>query len=97
MNSLFRLVRSAGFRSYELKGLVLLVNTPATANVRLKVGAAAELVTVTSEIPAVDLVDASLCNSFDERQVRQVPLESCNSRCDMTFRRMLSSLHSLVG
>ena len=57
---------------------MLLVNTPATANVQLKVGAAAELVTVTSEIPAIDLVDASLGNSFDERQVRQIPLEGRN-------------------
>ena len=71
-------VKAAGFRSYEQKGLVLLVNTPATANVQLKVGAATELVTVTSEIPAIDLVDASLGNSFDERQVRQIPLEGRN-------------------
>src|SRR6202790_1567606 len=71
-------VKAAGFRDYEQKGLTLLVNTPATANVQLKVGAAAELVTVTSEIPAIDLVDASLGNSFDERQVRQIPLEGRN-------------------
>src|SRR6202166_617487 len=71
-------VKAAGFRDYEQKGLTLLVNTPATANVQLKVGAAAEVVTVTSEIPALDLVDASLGNSFDERQVRQIPLEGRN-------------------
>jgi len=71
-------VAAAGFRGYEQKGLELLVNTPATANVQLKVGAAAEVVTVTSEIPAIDLVDASLGNSFDEKQVRQIPLEGRN-------------------
>jgi hypothetical protein len=71
-------VRAAGFRSYEQKAVVLLVNTPATANVQLKVGAATEVVTVTSEAPAIDLVDASLGNSFDERQVRQIPLEGRN-------------------
>jgi hypothetical protein len=71
-------VTAAGFRGYEQKGLELLVNTPATANVQLKVGAAAEVVTVTSEIPAIDLVDASLGNSFDERQVLQIPLEGRN-------------------
>jgi len=71
-------VKAVGFRNYEQKGLTLLVNTPATANVQLKVGAATELVTVTSEIPAIDLVDASLGNSFDERQVRQIPLEGRN-------------------
>jgi hypothetical protein len=72
------MVKAAGFRNYEQKGLTLLVNTPATANVQLKVGAAAELVTVTAELPAIDLVDASLGNSFDERQVRQIPLEGRN-------------------
>jgi Carboxypeptidase regulatory-like domain len=71
-------VMATGFRGYEQKGLELLVNTPATANVQLKVGAAAEVVTVTSEIPAIDLVDASLGNSFDERQVLQIPLEGRN-------------------
>src|SRR6202790_4120212 len=71
-------VKAAGFRDYEQKGLTLLVNTPHTANVQLKVGAAAELVTVTSEIPAIDLVVASLGNSFDERQVQDIPLEGRN-------------------
>jgi Carboxypeptidase regulatory-like domain len=33
-------VRAAGFRGYEQRDLVLLVNTPATANVALKIGAA---------------------------------------------------------
>jgi hypothetical protein len=71
-------VTAAGFRGYEQKGLALLVNTPATANVQLKVGAATEVVTVTSEVPALNLVDASIGNSFDEKQVRQIPLEGRN-------------------
>jgi len=71
-------VTAAGFRSYEQKGLELLVNTPATANVQLKVGATTEIVTVTSEAPALNLVDASVGNSFDEKQVRQIPLEGRN-------------------
>ena len=71
-------VMAAGFRGYEQKSLELLVNTPATANVQLKVGAAAEVVTVTSEAPALNLVDASVGNSFDEKQVRQIPLEGRN-------------------
>ncbi|HWY58856.1 MAG TPA: carboxypeptidase-like regulatory domain-containing protein [Terriglobales bacterium] len=71
-------VKAAGFRSYEQKDLALLVNTPATANVELKVGSAIEVVTVTSELPAIDMVDASLGNSFNETQVRQIPLEGRN-------------------
>jgi len=71
-------VTAKGFQHYQVTGVQLLVNTPATANVQLKVGAAGETVTVTSEMPAIDLVDASLGNSFDERQVRQIPLEGRN-------------------
>jgi hypothetical protein len=71
-------VKAVGFRGYEQKNLALLVNTPATANVQLKVGAATEILTVTSEAPAIDMVDASLGNSFNETQVQDIPLEGRN-------------------
>jgi len=71
-------VKAAGFQTYEQKDLVLAVNTPATANVQLKVGSTTEILTVTSEAPAIDMVDASLGNSFGETQVRQIPLEGRN-------------------
>src|SRR6266478_6937664 len=71
-------VTAPGFRRYEQKDLALLVNTPATANVQLKIGATAEVVTVTSEAPAINMVDASLGNSFEEKQVSQLPLEGRN-------------------
>src|SRR5215469_15635080 len=44
-------VNAKGFRNYQQTELQLLVNTPATMNVALKVGAATENVTVTSEAP----------------------------------------------
>jgi hypothetical protein len=71
-------VTSAGFQRDELTGLQLLVNTPATINAQLKVGVATETVNVTSEQPALNLVDASIGNSFGETQVKQVPLEGRN-------------------
>jgi Carboxypeptidase regulatory-like domain/TonB dependent receptor len=71
-------VSAAGFRRYEQTDLQLLVNTPATANVQLKIGATTETVMVSSEAPAINLVDASLGNSFDETQVTQLPLEGRN-------------------
>src|SRR3984893_7751659 len=71
-------VKAAGFRRYEQTNLVLLVSTPATANVQLKVGAATEILTVTSEAPAINLVDASLGNSFNQTQVLDIPLEGRN-------------------
>src|SRR6266849_3820567 len=71
-------VTATGFRRYEQTDLKLLVNTPATANAELRVGGTSETVTVTSEAPAINLVDASIGNSFDEVQVKQLPLEGRN-------------------
>src|SRR6202007_2230839 len=71
-------VTARGFARYVQSGLALLVNTPATANIQLKVGAVTENVNVTSEAPALNLVDASIGNSFGENQIRQIPLEGRN-------------------
>ncbi|MBZ5719838.1 MAG: carboxypeptidase-like regulatory domain-containing protein [Acidobacteriia bacterium] len=71
-------VSASGFARYQQTGLQLLVNTPVTANLQLKVGATNESVTVTSEAPALNLVDASIGNSFDQVQVTQIPLDARN-------------------
>jgi hypothetical protein len=71
-------VTAKGFTRYQQTGLQLLVNTPATANVQLKVGSATETVTVTGEAPALNLVDASIGNPFNETQVKQIPLDGRN-------------------
>jgi hypothetical protein len=71
-------VTATGFASYVQTGLQLLVNTPATANVQLKLGQSTQTVTVTGEGPALNMVDASLGNSFDETQVEQIPLDGRN-------------------
>jgi hypothetical protein len=71
-------VTARGFAHYMQTGLELLVNTPATANIQLKVGAVTENINVTSEAPALNLVDASIGNSFNENQIRQIPLEGRN-------------------
>ena len=71
-------VTAGGFTRYHQTGIQLLVNTPATANIQLKVGAATENITVTSEAPAINMVDASIGNAFNETQVREIPLEGRN-------------------
>src|SRR5579864_1589794 len=71
-------VTAAGFTRYQQTGIQLLVNTPVTANVRLKVGSVTENVNVTGEAPALNLVDASIGNPFNETQVRQLPLDGRN-------------------
>lgn len=72
------IVTATGFQRYEQVGLELLVSTPATANVQLKVGGTTESVTVSSEAPALNMVDASIGNSFAETQIEQIPLEGRN-------------------
>ena len=71
-------VSARGFNRYLQTGLELLVNTPTTANIQLKVGAVTEKVTVTSEAPPLNMVDASMGNAFNETQVRGIPLEGRN-------------------
>jgi len=71
-------VTAKGFARYMQTDLQLLVNAPATANVQLKVGGTTEVINVTGEAPALNLVDASLGNSFAETQVKEIPLEGRN-------------------
>src|SRR6266851_6130695 len=71
-------VTAKGFSHYQQTDLQLLVNTPATPNVRLKVGGTSENVTVMGEAPVLNEVDASLGNSFDQNQVREIPIEGRN-------------------
>ncbi len=71
-------VEMSGFHRYEQKGLQLLVDTPSTINVKLTVGAATEVVEVTAEGEVINTTDASIGNAFDERQVKELPMEGRN-------------------
>ena len=71
-------VEMAGFRKYEQKAIQLLVNTPANTNVTLDVGATTETVEVTAAGTLVNTSDASLGNAFNERQIKDLPMEARN-------------------
>jgi hypothetical protein len=71
-------VFATGFKSYQQSDLQLLVNTPATVNITLQVGGSTETISVTSELPALNQVDASIGISFGERSVKQLPIEGRN-------------------
>jgi hypothetical protein len=71
-------VEMTGFRSYENKGIELLVNSPATVNVTLDVGSVGETVEVTGATTIVNTTDASLGNAFNEHQVKELPMEGRN-------------------
>jgi hypothetical protein len=71
-------VSAAGFARFEEKGLQLLVNTPATVNAQLQLGTTTQVVTVSEAPPALNMVDASIGDTFNEAHVKQIPIEGRN-------------------
>src|SRR5260221_4360965 len=71
-------VSASGFSRFERKDLQLLVNTPATANAQLKLGQSSQVVTVSDAPPALNMVDASIGDTFNEAHVKQIPIEGRN-------------------
>jgi hypothetical protein len=72
-------VGASGFTTSRKEGVVLQVNTPATLNFVLHIGAATTTVDVQSEAPPVNTVDASLGNPFDAKQILEIPSEGRNA------------------
>jgi hypothetical protein len=68
----------AGFTTATRDDIQLLVNTPATLDLQLQVGTVSETVNVVAEASAINTVDASVGNPLNERQVRQLPLQTRN-------------------
>jgi Carboxypeptidase regulatory-like domain len=69
-------VEVPGFAKYQQSGIQLLVNLPATINVKMKIGSAQETVTVTEQAPIVNSTDASQGNTMNEVQLQQLPIEA---------------------
>jgi Carboxypeptidase regulatory-like domain len=72
------MIESKGFRKFEQKNLQLLVNSPATVNATLEVGAASEIIEVSAQAVTLNTTDASLGSAFSENQVKELPLEGGN-------------------
>ena len=72
-------VAAAGFTNSRKENVVLQVNTPATLNFVLRVGAATTTIDVQGEAPVVNTVDASLGNPFDAKQILEIPSEGRNA------------------
>ena len=71
-------IETKGFRKFEQKNLQLLVNSPATVNATLEVGASSEIIEVSAQAVALNTTDASLGSAFSENQVKELPLEAGN-------------------
>jgi Carboxypeptidase regulatory-like domain len=72
------IVERQGFQRYAQTNLQLLVNSPATQDVLLQVGSSTETVEVSADVERLNTTDASLGTAFNERQVRELPLEAGN-------------------
>jgi len=68
----------AGFATMAKGDVTLLVNTPATLDLKMSLSASGEIINVQSEASQVNTTDASVGNPFGEVQVRQLPLQTRN-------------------
>src|SRR5262249_45329260 len=69
---------AAGFKRATREGLVLNVNQTATLNIQLELGAVAEQVTVTAEIPLLEESSGDRGDVVDEQAVKEYPLNGRN-------------------
>jgi hypothetical protein len=72
-------VEAKGFKKYVQVGVPLRVELPATVNVRMQVGAAAETVSVTAEAPAINTTDASVGQTMEKGVIENLPLPAENA------------------
>ncbi len=70
--------KAAGFRSEVVSNLTLLVNSPATVNLTLQVGALSDAVAVNAETVEVNTTDASIGNAIGEKPILELPFEARN-------------------
>ncbi len=71
-------VEAPGFSLSEVKGITLLVDTPATVDVAMQLASSATTVSVVAEATQLNTVDASIGNAFQERQIQSLPLQTRN-------------------
>jgi hypothetical protein len=67
--------QAPGFASTKKNDLRLLVNSPTTFNVMLRVAESQTTVEVTSDVPLVNTQDATLGNAFGTNQIQSLPFE----------------------
>jgi hypothetical protein len=69
---------AAGFASSTQNGVTLLADQTATVNVTLKIGQAAETVTVSADMPQVNTTTATMSEVVEQRRVVELPLNGRN-------------------
>lgn len=67
-----------GFATLLQTNVLLQVNLPATAELKMEVGNVSQTIAVEAEAPPINTQDASIGNAFNQTQVRQLPLLTRN-------------------
>jgi hypothetical protein len=68
-------VTASGFAVFKQSGLVLLVSTPATSDVKLQLASGTTTVEVEAATQTINTQDATIGNTFDSRQILALPFE----------------------
>jgi len=68
-------ISAAGFATQRRTNLVLMVNTPATLDVSMRIATATEVVEVTGTSPVLNTQEASLGHAFNSDQISYLPFE----------------------
>ncbi|HUN62269.1 MAG TPA: carboxypeptidase regulatory-like domain-containing protein [Candidatus Sulfotelmatobacter sp.] len=72
-------VTATGFKKYQRKGVVLVLNEIATVDVSLQVGGATETVEVSGAPPVIDTTTTQLGAVMTDQSVRELPLSTRNT------------------
>ncbi len=68
----------AGFKKFEQEGITLSAGQTAVVNITLSVGQLSEVVSVTSDVPAVDAGKIDMGRNISNREVKNLPLVARN-------------------
>jgi hypothetical protein len=68
-------VSATGFATFKQNGLVLLVSTPATDDIKLQIASGITTVEVEAAAQTVNTQDATLGNTFESKQILALPFE----------------------
>ncbi len=67
-----------GFKTAMIENLNLMVDTPATVDLKMEIGQLSETITVEAGAVKLNTQDATIGNAFEGLRIRQLPLESRN-------------------
>jgi hypothetical protein len=68
-------VSATGFANYRQNGVVLLVSTPASIDIKLQVASGSATVEVQASTQTINTQDATLGNTFDSQRILALPFE----------------------